>query len=192
MGRQVDLDDGVAGTEGVVEYGEKTALQWGVEDGARYTSVTTALHADTEAEFIRLAKDAAADRSSALSAHFLDRKVAESDLDFAGAHGRQQRNAIDTLGRGGRLAVAIGVAGAGKTAMLKPLVAAWREQGREVIGASLAWKQADDLVAAGIDQRSVKAYSVLIDGLKDGSIKAGPQTVVAVDEWGLIGTRQAL
>ena len=179
-------------TEGIVQYGEKTALQWGVEDGARYTSVTTALHASTEAEFIRLAKEAAADRSAALPAHLLDRKVAASGLDFTGAHGRQQRNAIDTLGLGGRLGVAIGAAGAGKTAMLKPLVAAWREQGREVIGASLAWKQADDLVDAGIDRRNVKAYSVLIDGLKDGSIKAGPQTVVAVDEWGLIGTRQAL
>jgi conjugative relaxase-like TrwC/TraI family protein len=188
----VDAITRVMRTEGVVQYGEKTALQWGVEDGARYTSVTTTLHATTEAEFIRLAKDAAADRSSALPAHLLDRKVAESGLDFTGAHGRQQRNAIDTLGRGGRLGVAIGVAGAGKTAMLKPLVAAWREQGREVIGASLAWKQADDLVGAGIDRRSVKAYSVLIDGLKDGSIKVGPQTVVAVDEWGLIGTRQAL
>jgi hypothetical protein len=40
-------------------------------------------------------------------------------------------------------------------------------------GAPLAWKQADDLVPGGIDRRSVKAYSVLIDGLKDGAIKAG-------------------
>ena len=188
----VDAITRIMRTEGVVQYGEKTALHWGVEDGARYTSVTTALHASTEAEFIRLAKEAAADRSAALPTPLLDRKVAESGLDFTGAHGRQQRNAIDTLGWGGRLGVAIGVAGAGKTAMLKPLVAAWREQGRGVVGASLAWKQADDLVDAGIDRRNVKAYSVLIDGLKDGSIRAGPQTVVAVDEWGLIGTRQAL
>ena len=34
--------------------------------------------------------------------------------------------------------------------MLKPLVSAWREQGRDVHGASLAWRQADELSDAGI------------------------------------------
>ena len=128
----------------------------------------------------------------ALPTDLLNRKVAESALDFSGTHGKQQRAALDILGQGGRFGVAIGVAGAGKTTLLKPLVSAWREQGREVMGASLAWKQADDLIDAGIDRRNVKAFSVLIDGLKDGTLKLGPQSVVAVDEWGLIGTRQGL
>ena len=49
-----------------------------------------------------------------------------------------------------------GVAGAGKTTLLQPLVDAWQAdtrfsaQGREVIGAAMAWRQADALQDAGI------------------------------------------
>lgn len=44
----------------------------------------------------------------------------------------------------------------------------------------------------GIGRRNVRAFSILIDGIKDGSIQLNPQAVVAVDEWGLLGTRQGL
>jgi len=50
----------------------------------------------------------------------------------------------------------------------KPLVAAWRAQGRAVYGASLGWEQADDLTAAGIGERDVKAFSVLLQAATDG------------------------
>ena len=134
----------------VTQCGERTALVWGLEEGKRYTSVTTALHETQEQEFIRLAQTAAADRSAALPTDILREKIEQSNLDFTDAHGQAQRAAIERLGHGGRFRVAVGSAGSGKTAMLKPLVAAWREQGREVYGASLAWRQADDLVEAGI------------------------------------------
>src|SRR5271166_768012 len=178
--------------EGVTQYGERTALVWGLEEGKRYTSVTTALHETQEQEFIRLAQTAAADRSAALPTDILREKIEQSGLDFSGAHGQAQRAAIERLGHGGRFGVAVGSAGSGKTAMLQPLIAAWREQGREVYGASLAWRQADDLVEAGIDRRNLKAFSVLVDTIRDGSLTLGPQSVVAVDEWGLLGTAQAL
>jgi hypothetical protein len=178
--------------EGVQQYGDKTALVWGLEDGKRYTSVTTALHEADEQEFVRLARKAAADRGGAIPSTLLDRKVAESGLDFSGAHGKAQRAAIDRLGTEGRFAVAIGAAGAGKSAMLKPLVAAWREQGRDIHGASLAWRQADDLADAGIERRNVAAFSVLVGRLRDGSLKLTDRSVVAVDEFGLLGTRQGL
>ena len=64
--------------------------------------------------------------------------------------------------------------------------------GRTVYGASLAWRQADDLTSAGIDKSNVKAFSVLLDGVRDGSIRLDRNSVVAVDEWGLIGTWGAL
>ena len=62
-------------------------------------------------------------------------------------HGATQRQIIDRLGMGGRLSVAIGVAGAGKTALLRPLVDAWHERGSVVYGIALAWRQSDDLAA---------------------------------------------
>jgi hypothetical protein len=135
---------------------------------------------------------AAADRCAALPTDILREKIEQSGLDFIDAHGQAQRTAIEWLGHGGRFGVAVGSAGSGKTAMLQPLIAAWREQGREVYGASLAWRQADDLVQAGIDRRNLKAFSVLVDTIGDGILKLGPQSVVAVDEWGLLGTAQAL
>ena len=178
--------------EGVDQYGERTALVWGMEPGKRYTSVTTALHETQEDEFIRLARAAHADRRHPIDDALLHRKIAESGLTFGGTHGMQLWAAIERLGQGGRFEVLIAAAGAGKTVALTPLVAAWQDMGCRVYGASLAWRQADDMVNAGIDRRDVKAFSVLIDAARDGSLRLDRNTVVAVDEWGLLGTRQAL
>jgi conjugative relaxase-like TrwC/TraI family protein len=178
--------------EGVLQYGERTALVWGIEDGKRYTSVTTALHEADEQAFIRLAKTASLDRSTALPAPLLQEKIHASGLDFTGEHGKAQRAAIERLGLGGKFGIVIAAAGAGKTAALKPLTAAWQAQGRAVFGASLAWRQADDLVEAGIDRRNVAAFSVLIESVKADRTRLDARAVVAVDEWGLLGTRQGL
>jgi hypothetical protein len=126
----------------------------------------------------------------------LRQKIEQSGLDFSGSHGVAQRCIIERLGEGGRFGVAIAAAGAGKTTALKPLVAAWKADGREVYGVSLEWRQADDLTAAGIDQRKVKAVSVLIDSMRGPdektSFRPTRKTVIVVDEWGLLGTRHAL
>jgi hypothetical protein len=178
-------------TEGVEQYGERTALAWGIEESKRSVSVTTTLHEADEADFIRLAKVAAADRSGTIPGDLLQQQMTVSGLDFSGQHGEAQRRAIAHLS-GGRFALVIGSAGSGKTTMLKPLVAAWQAQGRDVHGASLAWRQADELTGAGIDRGNVKAFSVLVDSVLDGGLKLTRQSVVAIDEWGLLGTRQGL
>jgi ATP-dependent exoDNAse (exonuclease V) alpha subunit len=162
--------------------------------------VTTALHESDEQDFVRLAKDAASDRSAAIPTALLKRKIDGSGLDFTDAHGQSQRDAIERIGTGGRFGVILAAAGAGKTAALQPLTASWTEMGRDVYGASLAWRQADDLVEAGIDKRNVFAVSVMLDrfgfGLPDGEgpppLTLTKNSVVAVDEWGLLGTRQGL
>jgi len=177
-------------SEGVVQFGERTALMWGQEENR--VSVTTTLHVGQEREFVALAKSAARDRSGALPGELLERKIRESGLDFSDEHGKAQLAMIRRLGSAGRLGVAIAAAGAGKTAALQPLVAAWKEQGREVFGASLAWQRADELTDAGIAQKNVKAFSVLIDAAKTREIKLERNSVVAVDELGLLGTRQGL
>ena len=73
-----------------------------------------------------------------------------SERDFSSAHEVQQQVVMEQLGRGGRLAVVIGVAGSGKSALLAALVDAWRHKGRQVYGAALAWEQTDHPVGAGI------------------------------------------
>jgi hypothetical protein len=188
----VDAVTQIMRDEGVSQYGGKTALVWGQETDKRHVSVTTELHESDEKEFIRLAKAAAADRSGGIAPELIKRKIEQSGLDFTDAHGRNQRLAIERLAGGGRFGVAVGTAGAGKTTMLKPIVASWKEEGRKVLGASLAWRQADDLADAGIDKGNVKAFSVLVKGLKDGTIHADRMTAIAVDELGMLGTRQGL
>ena len=188
--------------DGVRQYGEQTSLVWGQEPGKRVVSVTTGLHESQEQAFIQLARAAAEDRSAALPAGLLRQKIEQSGLDFTGSHGAAQRRAIEHLGQGGRFGLAIAAAGAGKTTALKPLVAAWKAQGREVYGASLAWRQADELTDAGIDRRNVKAFSVLLQAMQERRpddpasdfppLKLDRNTVVAVDEWAMVGTRQAL
>lgn len=178
--------------EGVTQYGEKTAIVWGQEDGKRYTSITTALHESDEKEFLQLARGAARDKSGAIPAGLLRQKIEQSGMDLSDDHGKRQREVIEITGRAGRLAVAVGTAGSGKTEMLKPLAASWLEMGRDVHGASLAWRQTDDLVKAGIDQRNLKAFSVLIDTIHSGDTKLTDNSVVCIDELGLLGTRQGL
>jgi hypothetical protein len=98
----VDAATKIMREDGVLQYGEKTPLVWGREDGQRFVSVTTALHESDEQEFVRLAQAAAADRSGAIPAGLLKRRIDASGLDFTDAHGKSQRNAIERTGTGGR------------------------------------------------------------------------------------------
>jgi hypothetical protein len=188
---------------GVRQDGRDTALIWG-EDvpvrGKARIGITTALHEDQERELIGLARTAAADRSAALSSGAITAAVAHREalpvkdggLRFAGVHGATQRAIIDRLGQGGRFSVAIGVAGAGKSALLAPLVDAWRADGRRVYGATLAWRQADDLGGAGISETDRAALAVFLKRAEKGETKLDASSVVVIDEVGLVGTRQML
>ena len=92
------------------------------------------------------------------------------------------------LATGGRLGVAIGVAGAGKSTALAPLVDAWKEDGRHVFGITHAWRQTGDLHAAGIEERA--AVAAFIKRVESGQYALDRNSVVVVDELGQLGTRQ--
>jgi hypothetical protein len=179
-------------SEGVRQYGEATALVWGRAGERGEVGITTALHASDEAEFIRLARTAAADRRGALGAGEIAAAAERASLAFEGEHGAAQRRAMHRLGEGGRLGVVVGAAGSGKTTLLQPLVAAWTGQGRAVHGVALAWRQADDLADAGIPRGNVRALSVFLEAAKADGIVLDRRSVVVVDELGLLGTRQGL
>jgi hypothetical protein len=190
-------------TRGVRQAGQDTSLIWG-EDvpvrGKARIGVTTALHEVQEEELVALARAATGDRSAALSAAAITRAIArreamplgEGGLRFQDAHGEAQREVMEQLGRGGRLSVAIGVAGAGKSALLAPLVDAWREDGRKVYGAALAWRQSDELAGAGIAEGDRTALARFLKRAETGAIRLDRSSVVVVDELGLVGTRQML
>jgi conjugative relaxase-like TrwC/TraI family protein len=174
--------------QGVRQHGQVTGLYWQDTDDPRQAKITTALHARQERDFIRLAKVAASDRRDALTRSEVRRAMGETGKRYSG----EQARAIHQLGEGGRLGVLIGVAGAGKNVSLQPLVNAWQGQGRDVHGIALAWRQADELVEAGIPKHRVKALSVFEQAGAKGDLTLSAKSVVVVDELGLLGTRQGL
>jgi tetratricopeptide (TPR) repeat protein len=90
--------------------------------------------------------------------------------DPAAAQWQAQRAMMTQLATGGRLGIAIGVAGAGKSTALAPLVDAWKEEGRNVFGITLAWRQAGDLGAAGIED--ARPWPPLSNVSKAGSTRS--------------------
>ena len=184
--------------QGVVQDGHQVALLWGRGAplrGKERWNVTTALHIDQERELIRLANSASHDLSAALPMAEIDRAAAaflarNSTIDPGARQWQAQRVMMTKLGAGGRLGVAIGVAGAGKSTALGPLVEAWKADRREVFGITLAWRQAADLKSAGITERA--SVAAFLKRVETERYVLGRNSVVVVDEVGLIGTRQML
>ncbi|MHB0671724.1 MobF family relaxase [Roseomonas mucosa] len=141
---------------------------------------------------------AAADRSGALSPAAIKAAVDASGLDFASEpeHGKAQLAAIYAMGQGGALTVLTGVAGAGKTTLMKPLVAAWKADtrfdpgGREVVGVATAWRQADALREAGVDK--TLAMHPLLAAIRSGEFQPTRNTVLVIDEVSQVGPRAML
>ena len=184
--------------KGVMQDGGQVALLWGRGvrlRGKERWSVTTALHAEQERELIRLARTASQDVSGALPAAEIDRAADaflrhHPAIDPAAEQWRAQRTMMTGLASGGRLGVAIGVAGGGKSTALAPLVEAWQADARTVFGITLAWRQAGDLKSAGIAERA--SVAAFLKRVETGRYRLDRSSVIVVDEVGLLGTRHML
>jgi molybdopterin-guanine dinucleotide biosynthesis protein len=179
---------------GVQRRGEDAGLVWANvagKQGRARIAITTTLVEREEKLLVATARTGSRDKSSALTqAKIAVAVTACPDIDFSSSHGRAQRKVIDQLGTGGRISMAIGVAGSGKTTLLRPLVRAWQDDGRMVYGIALAWRQSDDLAAAGIDVSRTRAVASFLRAAQSGAIRLDRQSVIVVDEVGLLGTRQ--
>ena len=100
----------------------------------------------------------------------------------------EQRDAFDHItGREG-LALVVGYAGTGKSAMLGVAREAWEREGYQVRGAALSGIAAENLEGgSGIGSRTIAS---LEHGWAQGRDQLGPKDVLVVDEAGMIGTRQ--
>jgi hypothetical protein len=169
---------------------EHVALVVGTFDGK--VRVTNTAQIRIEESLAALAHESARDRSGALSSAVLREAMRRSGVTFS----RQQQAAVFALGAGGALSLLTGVAGAGKTTLLQPLVDAWRsdrrisQDGREVVGTAMAWRQADQLVDAGISR--TYAISTLIAALETGEFQPTRNTVLVIDEASQVGPRPLL
>ena len=105
----------------------------------------------------------------------------------------EQREAVRHLtGFTGAIGLVSGMAGTGKTTMLKACGEIWGDHGFDVIGTSLSGKAADGLQAgAGIPSVTIAKLLQQLDkpdGIKE--IELNPKTILVVDEAGMVGTRQ--
>ncbi|WP_424140113.1 MobF family relaxase [Roseomonas chloroacetimidivorans] len=126
-----DIDRVVALIEerGIQLRGEHVALVVG--HSGEKVRVTNTAQTRIEQALAWHGRRAAGDRAGALPATAIKAAVDASGLDFTSKpeHARAQLAAIYAMGQGGALTVLTGVAGAGKTTLMKPLVAAWKDHG---------------------------------------------------------------
>ena len=89
----------------------------------------------------------------------------------------------------GRVAVIEGAAGSGKTTTLRPITDLHREHGYEIVPTAVAWRTA---VALG-DDCDARPYCVdkLLKLAAKGQLEIGRNTLIVVDEAGMLSTRQA-
>jgi hypothetical protein len=160
--------------------------------------VTHSAQVRIEKDLIAEVKRAVSDTSGALKAKAIKAAIAASSLDFSAEpeHGKKQIAAIHALGQGGAISLLTGYAGSGKSALLQPLVRAWKAhtkfdaRGRELIGVSTAWSQADQLQDADIEHTI--AVDPFLKALDSGDILPTQNTIVVIDEVSQVGPKSML
>ena len=136
-----------------------------------------------------MAADMTAETGRALPAQAIETKV-ETLIEQGYPLSEEQTEAIRAVASaGGRVAIVEGAAGSGKTTTLRPIADLHREHGGTVIATAVAWRTA---VALGND---LEARPFCVDKLlklaaKD-RIEIDANTVIVVDEAGMLSTRQA-
>jgi conjugative relaxase-like TrwC/TraI family protein len=111
----------------------------------------------------------------------------EIGRELKGSLNQEQREALDTITGPGGMALLVGRAGTGKGVTISAAARAWKLEGYQVIGSSIAGSTAELLKDT---TKLDKAYNSneLINGIENGSIKIGPKTVVIFDEAAMADT----
>lgn len=185
---------------GVRQDGEMTTIWFGKDipvRGKERWSVTTELHAAGERDVVALARTFAADQSVALTPAAIEHAAqtflaAHPDIDPSSDHWKAQRAVIDGLSTGGRFGIAVGVAGAGKSTLMGVVTQAMRDEGREVYGIGLGWKQANALTGAGIEPKNIKAVEAFLNAARKGKLSLDRNSVVILEEISQVGRPQML
>ena len=134
----------------------------------------------------------AAERLAERSDHGLPAASLQRGRDAAGSAvlqlGREQQAALAHITDGADLAIVVGYAGTGKSAMLGVAREAWDHAGLEVRGAALSGIAAEGLEnGSGIASRTIAS---LEHGWSQGRDLLTSRDVLVIDEAGMVGTRQ--
>ena len=136
-----------------------------------------------------MASSMAADSGHGLPEEAVRHKV---ETLLAGGYPLSQEQSLairHATAKGGRVAVIEGAAGSGKTTTLRPITDLHREHGYEIVPTAVAWRTA---VALG-DDCDARPFCVdkLLKLAAKGQIEIGRNTLIVVDEAGMLSTRQA-
>jgi len=133
-----------------------------------------------------------AERLALRSDHGLPAASLQRAADAAGSVGlvlgREQQAALKHITSGQDLAIVVGYAGTGKSAILGQARGAWEHAGLEVRGAALSGIAAEGLEnGSGIASRTIAS---LEHGWAQGRDLLTARDVLVIDEAGMVGTRQ--
>ena len=146
------------------------------------------------------ARDSSGTRSRPLSsaptttvAPVTDRVLEEArlqkDRELKGALSEEQREALQTITGPGGVVILIGQAGTGKGVVLSAATDAWQKEGYEVIGTAVPGATAMRLQADTKSDQGVTADS-LITSFEHGRLKLDPNTVIVLDEAGMLDSER--
>ena len=157
------------------------------EDGRGEVRFTSRDMIETEQRLQR-----AADRLAGLCHANVPATSHQGGLDAAGTAGlvlgREQQAALAHITRDRGLAIVVGYAGTGKSAMLGVAREAWESAGLNVRGAALSGIAAEGLEnGSGIGSRTIAS---LEHGWSQGRELLTSRDVLVIDEAGMVGTRQ--
>lgn len=162
-----------------------------LKDKAIAISTRDGLQLFTTPEMLALERDMlrTADKIHARDDHYIKPSHFEDCLQRFQHLRDEQKEAIRHITQDeGDVTVVAGMAGTGKTTMLKAAREVWEQAGYVVRGAALAGKAADGLTnEAGIDSRTI---AKTLHDIETGWLTLTQKTVMIVDEAGMIGTRQ--
>ena len=100
----------------------------------------------------------------------------------------EQKAAIRHVLEPAQLSCIVGLAGTGKSTLLKVARDAWEKQGFQVVGAALSGKAANGLQSASaIESRTLASWE---HNWKNGYSQLTANHVLVIDEAGMVGTRQ--
>ena len=161
----------------------------GRADMAHTRLYTTGRTLEMELALREMAAQMAAETGHGLPAQAIEEKLATL-LEQGYPLSEEQTEAIRAVaGSQGRVAIVEGAAGSGKTTTLRPLADLYREDGKTIIATAVAWRTA---VALGND---LDARPFCVDKLLKlaarGGIEIDGNSVIVVDEAGMLSTRQA-
>jgi Ti-type conjugative transfer relaxase TraA len=129
-----------------------------------------------------------ADRMAAASGFGVQERHVAAALSARPFLAEEQREAVQHVTGGERMAAVVGLAGAGKSTMLSAAREAWEGQGFTVHGAALSGKAAEGLEESSrIASRTLASFE---HGWANGRQVLGPRDVLVIDEAGMVSSKQ--